>query len=465
MVPEPQETLVAAQNPLRSSASSCAVPTCVRYRVMAFLCALSFLTYFDRVCIVRAQPDIQRDLFLSDNQMGLVLGAFWLAYGLFEIPSGWMGDRFGPRLALLRIVLAWSLFTALSGTAIGFASLLVFRFLFGFGEEGAYPNMAVVQSRWVPAKGRARFAGVLWLSARWGGAFSPIIFGWLAREIDSPGFRSALAAIPLLEKLQHAASWRFGFWAAGSLGLMWCAAFYPWFRNEPSQSPETNQAERDLLAAEQTGASGSHQTSRDVWRALFRSSSLWAMAVLYFCGSFGWSFFVSWAPRYLKDVHGVRYENSEWLAALPLFVGGISCLVGGNLCDWLVQRTNRKRLVRAIFPVSGCLLAAAAMFGIRFVSSTQHVAVLLCVAAAAYDFGQSANWATIVDIGGCHAGIAAGFINMVGNLANFAQPVIGPHLFNTFGWNALFLVYAAAFLFAAGMWLFIDPERAFYEAA
>src|SRR3954470_10279984 len=90
-------------------------PTNVRYRVMAFLLALSFLTYFDRVCIVRVQQDVQRDLGVDDGQMGLVFGAFWLAYAIFEIPAGWLGDRFGARIALARVVVAWSLFTALTG--------------------------------------------------------------------------------------------------------------------------------------------------------------------------------------------------------------------------------------------------------------------------------------------------------------------------------------------------------------
>src|SRR5712691_9826495 len=107
--------------------------THVRVSVMAFLCALSFLTYYDRQCIVRAQESIQKSLAIDDEQMGLVFGAFWLAYALFEIPGGWMGDRIGARFTLTRIVLAWSLFTVLSGSAAGFLSLLAFRFLFGVG--------------------------------------------------------------------------------------------------------------------------------------------------------------------------------------------------------------------------------------------------------------------------------------------------------------------------------------------
>jgi len=158
-----------------------AAPTRVRYQVMAFLGALSFLTYFDRVCIMRAQGDIQRDLDLSDIRFGWIMSSFWLAYAVFEIPIGWWGDRFGSRRTLTRIVLGWSLFTALSGTATGFVSLLAARFLFGVGEAGAYPNMARVQGRWLPLRSRARAGGMLWLMARWGGAFSPVIFGTMLR--------------------------------------------------------------------------------------------------------------------------------------------------------------------------------------------------------------------------------------------------------------------------------------------
>jgi MFS family permease len=148
-------------------------PTHVRWKVMAFLCVLSFLTYFDRFCIVQAQGAIQKDLALSDAQIGWIMGAFWLAYALFEIPSGWLGDRYGTRGTLIRIVLAWSLFTALSGSAVGFFSLLAYRFLFGVGEAGAFPNMARVQAAWLPTHARARWGGLLWLMARWGAAASP----------------------------------------------------------------------------------------------------------------------------------------------------------------------------------------------------------------------------------------------------------------------------------------------------
>src|SRR6476660_5652649 len=157
----------------------------VRVSVMAFLCALSFLTYYDRQCIVRAQDSIRASLGLDEKQMGLVFSAFWLAYALFEIPSGRLGDRFGARFTITRIVLAWSLFTVLTGAATGLLSLLLFRFLFGAGEAGAYPNMARIQSRWLPINERAGAGGVLWLMARCGAAFAPLICGAITRGFGS----------------------------------------------------------------------------------------------------------------------------------------------------------------------------------------------------------------------------------------------------------------------------------------
>jgi nitrate/nitrite transporter NarK len=202
---------------------------------------------------------------------------------------------------------------------------------------------------------------------------------------------------------------------------------------------------------------------RAVWSRLVRSSNLWALGGLYLFGSFGWSFFVSWAPAYLKQTHGVQMGQSELMTGLPLFCGGISCLLGGTLSDALVRRTGRKRLVRASFTVIGYGSAAAAMWGLRFSTSAEQATLLMCIAAASGDFAQGANWATIVDVGGRYAGTAAGFVNMVGNGGNYLQPTIGAWIAASFGYGPMFLVYAAMYVVAASMWLFIEPDRPFYS--
>lgn len=436
-------------------------PTHVRYVVMAFLCVLSFLTYYDRQCIVRAQESIQSTLSISDEQMGLIFGAFWLAYALFEIPGGWLGDRVGARFTLTRIVLAWSLFTALTGSATGFYTLIIYRFLFGMGEAGAYPNMARIQSRWLPQVERARFGGLLWLTARWGAAAAPLIFGTMTREITS--LQATLGESPSTSWLASIPSWRIGFFVAGLLGVLWCLAFYPWFRDDPARKSTVNAAELQHIEAGRPKIESGHHMEAHMWGRLFASPMLWAIAIYYICGGFGWSFFVSWMPRFMKEVHGVSFEKSEWSTGLPLFFGGISCLVGGLLSDALVKYTGWRRLGRAIFPVIGCTTAAAAMLAIPHVKNERDAIILMCVAAAAFDFGQAAAWATIVDIGGRYAGTATGFINMVGNFGGAAQPYIGAKVFLAYGWPALFGVYAVAFLLAMSMWSIISPKQRFYE--
>jgi len=435
--------------------------TRVRVGVMAFLCVLSFLTYYDRQCIVRAQESIQAALAISDEQMGIVFGTFWLAYALFEIPGGWMGDRVGARFTITRIVLAWSLFTVLTGAATGFYSLLIYRFLFGVGEAGAYPNMARIQSRWLPITERARAGGLLWLTARWGAAFAPIIFGTMTRGIGS--LQANMGESGAGSWFATTAPWRIAFFVSGAIGVVWCLAFYPWFRDDPAQKESVSPKELHHIEGGRGPIETGHVGDSRVWFRLLSSPSAWGLAIYFFCGGIGWSFFVSWMPRYMKEVQHVSFENSEWSSALPLICGGIACFVGGMLSDAFVKRSGWRRVGRAVFPVTGCLVAAAAMLAIRHAETARSATILMCVAAAAFDFGQAASWASMVDVGGRNAGIAVGFMNMVGCLGHAVQPYIGARVFHTFGWSALFGVYAAAFLVAMTTWAIINPTRAFYD--
>ena len=454
MNPAAKESAAVHLPPSRSS------PTRLRYIVLCFLCVLAFLTYFDRVCIASAQGDIKRDLGMSDAAMCLVFGAFWLAYGLFEIPGGWMGDRFGSRRTLTRIVLAWSLFTALSGSAIGFVSLLTYRFLFGAGEAGAYPNMASVQRHWFSAKVQGRMGGILWLVSRWGGAASFVAFPALLSLIDRPRVRHALANIGL----QSTPAWRIGFWTCGVVGLAWVALFYPWFRDDPAEQPAVNAAELRIIRGDRPAAQIKVQHDTHIFRALFSAPSLWFIAIGYLGTSFGWSFFVSWMPKYMATAHPTTPAVASLLNTGPLLFGGVACLLGGWASDLVVRTTGRQRFGRVIFPICGAATAALAMLAIPFAHSAQQAAGLLCLASFGSDIGQAPAWASIIGIGGEYAGTAFGFINMIANVGgNFLQPVIGQWVFHHLGWPALFIVYTGAFATTSLMWMRVDPTRRFYR--
>ena len=114
---------------------------------------------------------MQEDLDIDPIRWGWVTAMFALAYCIFEIPTGAMGDRIGPRRVLTRVVLWWSAFTALTGAMSNYSLLLLTRFCFGAGEAGAFPNASIVVSRWFPPPQRASMAGVLLMASQIGGAW------------------------------------------------------------------------------------------------------------------------------------------------------------------------------------------------------------------------------------------------------------------------------------------------------
>ena len=177
--------------------------TGTRHKVIAFAITLAVLSYIDRVCISQAAPIISKEFNLTKDDMGTVFAAFALAYALFEIPGGWMGDKMGPRKVLMRIVIWWSFFTAITGFMWNKLSLVIARFLFGAGEAGCFPNRTKSFTTWLPVQERVRAQGILWMSARWGGAFTPLLVVFLFKFI----------------------SWRMAFVLFGLLGVVWAVAF------------------------------------------------------------------------------------------------------------------------------------------------------------------------------------------------------------------------------------------------
>src|SRR5437764_7050584 len=181
-------------NPAVTSPAGQAPATRVRYGGLGFACSLSMITYLDRVCFGTVAPHIKQEFGLTDTQKGMLFSAFALAYAAFEVPSGWLGDVYGPRRTLIRIVVWWSLFTALTGSVFpseawpwfGFTALLAVRFFFGMGEAGAYPNIARAFHNWFPFGERAFAQGAVWMAGRFAGGVTPLIVLTLLSESPDP---------------------------------------------------------------------------------------------------------------------------------------------------------------------------------------------------------------------------------------------------------------------------------------
>src|SRR3954447_11926667 len=227
-------------------------PTRTRYRVAAFLMLLAAVTYLDRVCISVLAPNMARDLNLSKVEMSFVFSAFAVAYAGFELVSAWWGERIGPQRVLTRIVIWWSCFTMITGTAWSYISLLVIRFLFGAGEAGAWPNAALAFSRWTPIRERGRAQGFFFAAAHLSGGLTPL----------------------LVAALESWLPWRGIFACCGVFGFLWAAGWFRWFRDEPRDHPAANAAEVALIESERRIVAHAH-SGADIWRALAATPGVW----------------------------------------------------------------------------------------------------------------------------------------------------------------------------------------------
>ena len=407
----------------------------VRYRILLLCFFLSLITYLDRVCISVAGPSITADLGLSKLQMGVIYGVFALAYGLFEIPMGWYGDRVGQRRVLTRIVACWSLCTAFTGLAWNYSSMLVTRFVFGATEAGAFPNLSRGLARWFPRERRALTSGVMWMGARLGGAIAP----------------------PLTALLISAAGWRFTFAVFGMVGLLWCLVFWWHYHDSPGEHPRVNAKELEYI-----GGHSIQQNADTVipWRQLLLSGNLWALFWTYFSFAYGFYFFVTWLPTYLRQEHGLSLETSGFYAALPLGVGAVACLCGGALSDWLYRVTGNLKWSRRSIGMCGSVVASAGFASVVFANDPFMAVCCFAVAQAAHDLTLPVAWASCVDIGGRHGGITGGFMNMASSLAALISSISAGWLVEVFSSFNLVFVVAASFNFlGALMWLRVDPTQ------
>jgi MFS family permease len=398
-----------------------------RYRVTAFAISLAALAYMQRVAISQAAADIQVDLDLDKVELGMIFGAFGLAYALFEVPSGLLGDRFGVRTTLTRIVVAWSALTALTGAAWNFSSLWLARFLFGAGEAGCFPNLTRMLSTWLPLRARLRAQALMWACTRWAGASTPPLVLWL---VQWQGWRSAFVALAVL-------------------GFVWAAAFFLWFRDDPAEHPAVNAEELQLLQDARTTTT--QEGATEWYRALLAVPVL-ILVVQYFCFSSVWYFYVTWLPSYLIEARHLTPAQAAGFAMLPLLFGGFGSLVGG----FAAARLPPRWIAFFGFFFSGLLL-----FAVTRIESASFAMLAMGLASFCSDLTMPISWNACVEIGRRHTAATSGAMNMFGNFAGFVAPVGGGLILarSAGDWNVLLYLMVGASLAAAACWLFLDPEK------
>ncbi len=398
-----------------------------RHRVLGLLSALSILTFLDRMAIAVTGPAIQSDLHISTVEWGWVLSGYVLANGLFEIPSGVMGDRHGQRVELTRIVTWWSAFTTLTAWCHRFWQLAAARFFFGMGSAGAYPNAAGAISRWFPARERARSQGTLWAASRLGGVLAPL----------------------LIVPLQYLFGWRAVFFLLGVLGFVWAVVWHRLYRDRPEEDPGLSAEERAEI---EDGGVRERAGAVPFQRAL-RSRALWMVVLAYGCyGCCSW-FYFSWFPAWFLHKTGLPLEGML-LTSLPFALGIAGNLAGGVLSDRLAARWGAKRALRLIPGV--CLTGTAVVIvAMTLCHGVLCVLVLSSVGFGAMDLMLPSAWAMCVAIGGRASGTATGMMNTAGQAGGFFCTILFGYIVQLTGnynlplWLIAGMVVTSAAIFAS----------------
>lgn len=487
-------------------------PSRVRHLVI-FLLVLHYAnTYMDRVVIAQAGPSLRDEFGLTQTELGVVFTAFTVAYALFQVPGGWLADRFGPRKILTGIVGYWSVFTMATAAAWDKISLIVIRFLFGAGEAGAFPSATRAFSRWLPSTERGIAQGVTHSGARLAGAFTP----------------------PLVAVMITQWGWRSAFVAFGLLGFVWGAVWYWYYRDRPEDHPGVNQAELDVIherrpsvveagvgalvpgvdtageetpgapapagasAAEDagggdsdaaaeaedtasvrqdpaerqpgeseqdpsggtTGAEGEDGGVDEVpWKILLTSRNMWLLSLMYFCYVYTFWIYLTWTPTYLVEERGFGLVASGVGAGLPLFAGAVTNSVGGWVSDKLVS-SRGLAFGRRVPAIAGFVAGVAFILPGVMVEDPYVAVACLTLAAAGLEFTTGVSWATAIDVGHEHAGTVSAVMNMCGNLGGALSPFLFGVLVDVTGrWELPFFIASALIGVAALLWLRIDPGR------
>ncbi|MGN6136564.1 MAG: MFS transporter [Aureliella sp.] len=421
-----------------ASAMACP-PTGVRYRVMVWLTLASALTYLVRGAVSVCESTIRTQLDLSLEQSGWFMAAFFWSYALLQVPSGWWAGRRGTRLALPVFAIGWSAATWMLGAATGLLMLVVAQLLMGVAQAGVFPAACNSVAKWMPLSRRSLACAVLAIGMQFG----------------------AIAASVLTARLLPVLGWRWIFILVGAPGFVWAVWFWWRFRDDPRADPSVNAAECGLIhSGGDQLAAVNEPGQRTPWWQIARHPALWFLCGQQICRAAGYMFFASWFPTFLQKTRDVSVSQSGYLQALVFSGTLVGSLLGGMLTDWIWRRSGSLRLSR-----SGVGAAALASCGLLilsawFVESASLAVSLMTAGSLCAALAGPCAFSATIDAGGRHVPQVFGVMNMAGNLAAAACPIVVAWLFDwTENWDLVLLGFAAIYLVGAISWLLVDPSQ------
>ncbi len=416
-------------------------PTSARWKILALLTLISVITYVDRVNISVAARQMMPALGLTQVQMGYVFSAFVLGYALFQIPGGWLGDRWGTRLVLTGAVVWWSVFTILTAVAgtlptaqwLGIlGSLILVRFLIGMGEAAALPNFNRAVANWFPLRERGLGMGVSIGGIGVGSALTPPVVAWMMVNYG----------------------WQSAFYAAGLVGIA-IAVLWGWYATDrPEQHRGVNAEELAVITG--TAAHPAAHPEPVPWAAFLRTPTVWWIVLSYTSLGYVAYVYMSWFYLYLVNERGFGVLRGAFFASGPFLAITVLCPLGGWVTDRLTVswgvNAGRFRVGCTGMLLSGACIVAGAQIAEPYAAIT-----MLSLGAGFLYFTVGAFWASTIDLAPRHSGTLSGIMNTGANVGGTISPTLTPWLAEQFGWNVS-LGFAAGIAILGGLlWLLIRP--------
>jgi sugar phosphate permease len=417
-----------------------------RWFVLFLIGLMYLITYLDRVNISTAAPVISKEFGFDKIAMGAIFSAFVWSYALFQVPGGWLGDRFGPRGVLTAIVGYWSVMTAATALATNFISFIAVRFLFGIGEAGAFPVATRAMQLWYPRQERGLVQGITHSASRAGAAIAPPIVVFLITNFG----------------------WQSVFYVCGAIGLVWALLWVGAYRNLPERHAMVNPAElahiRGLDSQGNVKPPEIERTASVPWGILIRSPNMWAIMLAYFTYVYCLWIFLSWLPTYLVDARHFTLLKVGIYASLPLWAGVVGDTVGGLATDGLLKLTGSAKLARRLVAIVGMLGCAALIVPAALTDDALTAVYCLTGAMFFLECTIGPSWAVPMDVGGKYSGTVSGMMNMAGNIGGALSPLVFGFLAYYGSWQAPFIVAASLLVVGAVIWaVWLDPDRSVVE--
>jgi MFS family permease len=395
----------------------------------------------------------------ADKRMSYALGAFFLTYALFQIPTGTLADRYGARRVLTFSIAAWSVVTMMTGFVLGFYALIGIRLLLGISESSAYPAAAGLIKSWAKPEERGRCSSIVAFGGRAGGAIAPWLTALLA---------AALAGVAVTEWLitptpvagpdgKAPPNWRGVFVVYGLCGLAVAALFWAVVRDRPAAAA-TPHLPPEPQANGEPPAARPELTFFQRIALLASTRNMWLFGALQFGVNLGWAFIVTLLPTYLKEAFNIPLKDVGPMQSTALTIGVLGMLCGGVFTDFLRARLG-PRYGRSVPMGVALSLCSVAFLMVPTLPTAWLVIGALGVMAFMVDLHNPSVWSFAQDVGGKNVGAALGWGNMWGNLGAAVSPVLLTEIRLVAGWDAVFITSAIALAAAAICGFTLDATK------